>query len=143
MEHKSRHERKKQENMVASQTLKTGGNIRERSAEEIQKTKRERKITSHMLAESDFCKINFYHPALKANFPGNGKLWSVDKFYPYAKGGPLFVDEPRFPYEIKNCEMKLDAFDKHNEKANVHEKVRYLILHNGVDPLNDVEGIAN
>jgi len=53
-----------------------------------------------------FCYINFYYPGGRDHFPENEKLWRVDRYYPNAVGGPLFVDEPRFEYEIQNCKLK-------------------------------------
>ena len=84
-------------------------------------------------AGHEFCKVNYYHPLLKEKFPGNPKMWSVDKYYPYAKGGPLYIDEPNLEYRIVESKRKLEEFKKAG--------VRYLILLRGVEPLNEVEGL--
>lgn len=94
---------------------------------------KERRTQASKISGSDFCKINHYHPLLREKFPGNSKMWSVDKYYPHAKGGPLYIDEPKLDYRIQESKKKLAEF----EKAGV----RYLILKNGVEPLNEVEGL--
>lgn len=90
------------------------------------------------IAGDEFVKINFYHPLLREKFPGNPKMWSVDKCYPMAKGGPLLVDEPKLDYRIQECKRKLAEFEAYNKTAKV--KIRYLILKGGVEPLNELEG---
>ena len=72
------------------------------------------------IAESSFCYLNFTVSQLKDYFPQNRDLFHVDKYYPYAKGGPLFIDTPRFVPEIDLCELKKVAMKE--------LKLRYLAI---------------
>lgn len=74
------------------------------------------------LAGDRFYYRNHYYAGGDAAFPGrdNEKLRRVDKYYPNAQGGPLFIDEPRFPSEIALCEKKKAILES--------QGVRYMIL---------------
>lgn len=58
------------------------------------------------IAGDKFCYLKWYYPEGKKLFPLDHRLHIVSKYYPYAQGGPLFVDEPRTEYEASNCEQK-------------------------------------
>lgn len=126
----------KDKNSKIASTSIPAGTYRERTESEKQAfalRAKETKMSASKIADSTFCKINYYHPLLKKKFPGNSKMWTVDKYYPYAKCGPLFIDEPRLDYRVQESKNKLAEF----EKAGI----KYLILKNGVEPLNEVEGL--
>lgn len=131
---------RKNDNKVASQTFQAANPVRMKTAEEIETIRREKRTSSSTIAGDKFCRINFYHPALQAFFPGDGKRWTVDKFYPYAKGGPLYIDEPRMTYSVRQSEEKIKAFEAYEKKTGI--KTRFLILQNGTEPLNEVEGLS-
>ncbi len=70
----------------------------------------ERKSKALTLAErvsgSNFYYRNWYFPEGKQVFPQHDNLRCVEKYFPFAEGKPLLVDEPRFPYEVDRCEQK-------------------------------------
>lgn len=123
--------RRTKDNKIASKTLVNGGTANVRDKE----IKPERSLTmATKMAGDGFFKVNFYHPELRKKFPGNAKLWHVDKFYPYAKNEAgkyeaLFIDEPRFEYEILRSRQKAEVLEKIG--------VRFMILKNGVELLNE------
>ena len=54
---------------------------------------------------------NYYYAGGRQLFPNNPKLQTVDKYFPYAEGGPLFIDELSYldnanEYAIKTKKMK-------------------------------------
>lgn len=51
------------------------------------------------VAESKFHYRNQFCSELKLSYPMLPAYWHVDKFYPMAEGGPLYVDEPRTDYD--------------------------------------------
>ena len=72
------------------------------------------------VANDGFCHRNFSVPLLREAFPLTNKMWFVDKMYPYAESGPLFVDEPRSLDEKAMCEEK--------RKVLADAKVQYLVI---------------
>lgn len=58
------------------------------------------------VAEDKFHYVNYYVPELKKMYPQHPKLWHVDKYFPNAKCGRLFVDEPQFEYQHEECAQK-------------------------------------
>ena len=42
-------------------------------------------------------------------FPVDPLLRTVDKYFPYAVGGPLYIDEPKSNAEIEQCLKKAEA----------------------------------
>ncbi len=69
-----------------------------------QKTPALRRILE--LSKDAFCKINWYYPGGRENFPTNQKLWTVDRYFPYASGGPLLCDLIALPHKLKEARMK-------------------------------------
>lgn len=49
---------------------------------------------SDALAEDTLCYLNHYYKGGREKFPNDHQLQFVHKYYPYAKGGPLLIDEP-------------------------------------------------
>lgn len=75
---------------------------------------------AQQIADSNFEYVNWIWPEGKDKFPHDFRMWSVDKYFPEAKGGPLLMDTPRFESEITKCHQKASA---------LHELgYRYLIL---------------
>lgn len=70
-------------------------------------------------------------------------MWSVDRLFNVpieGQGGKttnveLFIDEPRLPYKIREAKMKLDVLSKLG--------IRFLILKDGVTPLNQCDGFVD
>jgi hypothetical protein len=56
--------------------------------------------------------INYQIPKGLELFPMDWKMRLVDLFYPYAKGGPLYIDFPVGPAEIEKCKEKRIALNK-------------------------------
>jgi len=78
------------------------------------KTRREKYSVTDELAKDLFNYVNYLVPALQSKFPDNQKLWFVDKCYPYAEGGPLYVDTPYSPQEIDICQLKKEVMRESN-----------------------------
>lgn len=68
---------------------------------------------------------NFRIRDAEKHFPHQPMMRTVEKYYPYAKGGPLLVDEPNTEREVTACQ----------EKAKILKSLgyRYLILQSDVD----------
>lgn len=66
---------------------------------------------------------NWYYPNSRIYFPEHGELRFVEKYYPNAKGGPLYVDEPLFEADITDCYKKLPALKD--------QGLRYVIIKPG------------
>src|SRR5258708_35142220 len=58
------------------------------------------------IAHSRMHWINRTVPALLAAFPLDRKLWHVEFIFPYAKGGPLYIEHAHHPYNIELCRKK-------------------------------------
>lgn len=69
-----------------------------------EKTPALRKILE--LSKDEFCKINWYYPGGREAFPTNQKLWTVDRYFPYARGGALLCDLIALPHKLKEARMK-------------------------------------
>ena len=67
---------------------------------------------SDELAKDNFHYVGYCVQALRSTFPDSQRLWTVDKCYPYAEGGMLFVDQPQMPDEIDLCQIKALAMKK-------------------------------
>lgn len=76
--------------------------------------------TSDQIAESLHYQINWKWPESDKFFPNDPDMRLVDKYYPYAKGGPLLVDEPRGK----------EAVDKAYKKQKVlkAQGLRHLVI---------------
>ena len=61
---------------------------------------------SDRLAGDQFYYLHHYWPGCRAFERDNPRLRIVKKFYPYAEGGELYVDEPVFPFQKLECERK-------------------------------------
>lgn len=49
---------------------------------------------------------NWMWPDAKTFFPHEPEMWFVGSYYPYAKGGPLLLDNPNNPREVAMAEKK-------------------------------------
>lgn len=54
----------------------------------------------------------------------NADLFHIEKVYPFARGGKLYVDSPNFPEEIEICEKKRPIMRELG--------LRYIILKQGM-----------
>jgi hypothetical protein len=72
------------------------------------------------IARSRTCYQNKEPEVLREAFPDKPWLWVVDLYYPNAEGGPLFVDYPHSPYNVKESMQKAVVLKKHN--------IRFLFL---------------
>ena len=63
---------------------------------------------------------NYKYPGADEAFKGMPSMMTCERFYPLAEGGPLFVDEPQFSSDWKDCEKKKEVMAKHGS--------RYLIM---------------
>ena len=61
---------------------------------------------SEELAQSDLFVGKWMFPEARTKFPDEPWMRYVDKYFPYAKGGPLLIDEPRYADDLKKCERK-------------------------------------
>lgn len=63
---------------------------------------------------------NWKIPRAREHFPFDPLMRSVDKYFQFAKGGPLFVDEPKTPADIERCKQKA--------KVAAKEGIRYCYV---------------
>lgn len=91
------------------------------------------KTLAENIAGHHFYHLNYYWPGCKQAFPMNGKLQHVDKFFPFAENGPLFVDEVKAQ---DNRDFKL--------KNEVMKKLghRYIVLKPNMTMLEAYEAMA-
>lgn len=61
------------------------------------------------IAGSEIYSRNLRFKNAEKHFPHQPLMRTCDMFFQFAKGGPLFVDEPTTPVEINECEKKLTA----------------------------------
>lgn len=73
---------------------------------------RDLNTVAEQVSGDKFCHINFMWPGCKNAFPFQPKLWNVDRYFPYAEGGPLFVDEPNRLADIESLKLKQEAMKK-------------------------------
>jgi hypothetical protein len=78
---------------------------------------------SDAIANSDVAIRNWKIPNSNELFPNEFRMQYTDLYYPYADGGPLFIDTPAMPHDIKRCERKLETLKK--------TKVRYTYVASG------------
>lgn len=60
----------------------------------------------HEIAKSKFVIRSFPIPGAKLAFPHEWACRCVDKYYPLAEGGPLFVDMPKLKEDEADCNKK-------------------------------------
>lgn len=65
------------------------------------------RVASHRLYER-----NKHVNALKDAHPHRPYLWTTDLYFPYAKGGPLYIDEPQMKPDVLESEMKTAVMKK-------------------------------
>jgi hypothetical protein len=58
------------------------------------------------VARSSIYTTNWYYPGSQKDFPYHERLKRIDRYFPYAEGGPLLVDEPMDEAELALCERK-------------------------------------
>src|SRR5512135_1405043 len=64
------------------------------------------------VTKSKQCVKNAKFPGCEKEFPTKPLMRTVDKFFPTAVCGPLYLDQPIFPDEEKDCEIKRVAMKK-------------------------------
>ncbi len=95
---------------------------------------------SSKIAESTICNRNWPWKNARIHFIDQPLLRTVDKYYPQAKGGPLYIDEPLTKEEEKLCEIKRPKM--------LQEKLRYIVInkeaseHEVRSQLKGIDGLA-
>lgn len=83
---------------------------------------------SEKVAQSNVCVLNWVFPGAREEFPLEPRMRSVKKYFPYAKGGPLLIDEPQRADEIAQCERRAKILAKLG--------FRYLIIKAGMNEID-------
>ncbi len=78
-----------------------------------------------LLAKDKNKKIKHEWPGARKAFPAQKKFWYVDLFFPYADGGPLFIDQIKTDAHKKELDSKLKTMKKLGH--------RYIQLTSGMD----------
>lgn len=86
------------------------------------------------LAEDRFCYRNWYYPGGKETFPYSREMHVVDRFYPYAAGGPLAFDSVDRDADKTVFEIKREALKKAG--------IRYVMVKPDTDLLEAMEQLA-
>lgn len=68
---------------------------------------------------------NFKFPFADELYPAQPGLRSVDKYFPIAEGGPLYVDIPQHQADLAECKKKAAFFKE--------KKIRYLYISGDTD----------
>lgn len=100
----------------------------------IARRSRQLLTVAEQVANDKFHERNFMWPGGKQSFPFNNKMWTVDKYYPFAENGPLFVDEPSQKEDIGPYTLKREAMKKLGH--------RYLLLTEGMKFHEALEALA-
>lgn len=95
---------------------------------------RDLNTVAEQISGDKYCHINYQWPGAKEAFPFQPKLWNVDRYFPYAEGGPLFADEPNRLGDIESLKLKQAAM-----KALGH---RYLLCTEGLKFEDALEQLA-
>jgi len=89
---------------------------------------------AEQIAQDTLFQRNHIWPGAKTAFPFNQKMQTVDKYFPYAEGGPLFVDQPQRTADFSQFELK--------EKAMKDLGHRYLLIKPGMTLMECQEALA-
>lgn len=116
------------------QEKKERSSAQERKIQAIAKRSRELLTVAEKIAQDKLCQRNHIWPGAKQAFPFNNKMQTVDKYFPYAEGGPLFVDEPTRKDDLEMFKLKEEAM-----KELGH---RYLLLKPGMTEVDALEALA-
>ncbi len=93
------------------------------------------------LSKDEFCKVNWYYPGGRENFSGNQRLWIVDRYFPYAAGGPLLCDLISLPHKLQEARMKKPFLETKGFRY-VAVKVDGTILNLDDETLNESNFLA-
>lgn len=83
---------------------------------------------------------NWRIPNALKHFPTDPILRTVEKYFPYAVGGPIYIDEPTDDVELEQCQKKAIALHE--------EGMRYFIITREMhdmeehDALEQLRGVA-
>jgi len=92
------------------------------------------KSRAERLARDNYCVMNWKWQGSETAFPDEPWLRTVEKYYPNAQGGPLLIDEPLLPEDIKTCERKRPYLEK--------QGYCYVVLEPNVDEFKDQEELT-
>ncbi len=95
------------------------------------------------LAQDKFFYKNHFLPDLKEAFPNHPHMWHVDRYFPYAVKGPLYIDHVLKveQQETKQFAEAMALFDA-KKKFLKEKKRRYLCFKDGMDLLSAKEELA-
>lgn len=113
---------------------KAEASAKEKKIQSIANHSRKFQTIAEEIAQDKFQERNHRWPGAKEAFPFNKILWTVHKFFPYAQGGPLFVDEPTRKEKLDTYKIKQEAMKKLGH--------RYLILTEGMKYHEALEALA-
>lgn len=72
----------------------------------LAESKEELKSVAEKLAQSKVSVRNWKFKEAVQTYPHHPDMRFVDRYFPYAQGGPLLVDEPSDEASTKRCEQK-------------------------------------
>lgn len=108
---------KKEEIKVAAKVLKPAEISSEAKPTEREPRNMEQYLgLAAQVAESTIYCGNWKFKNAEKHFPHDPLLRTVDKFFPYAKGGALFVDEPRSKRDEEHCQRKAKAIHEEGQR---------------------------
>lgn len=83
-----------------------------------------------LAGSKDWVRNHTFHELVE-KVPHEPKLWSVDRYFPQAIGGPLVVEEPVMDYQRALCEKRRPLIEAMG--------MRYLVLLTDMDETQDNE----
>lgn len=86
------------------------------------------------LANDKFHYRNYQYSGGQSKFPHAPDMWVVDKFYPYAEGGPLAIDEANHLQDTNTLMLKKQILQESG--------IRYLCITYGMSELEVMEQLA-
>jgi hypothetical protein len=73
---------------------------------DAQRQNQEFTTLAEKLAHTTICVRNVTVPQFVEAFPGRFMNWCVSQMFPHAKGGPLYVDNAYYEYDVEQCRRK-------------------------------------
>jgi hypothetical protein len=98
---------------------------------ELRNTLRSR---AEKLAGDRICVMNWKFPDADETFPNHPWLRCIRKYFRDAIGGPLAIDEPQLPHEVKRCEERAAVIHKIAKKHGF----RYVMIHPDKTEADDI-----
>ena len=101
---------------------------------EITRPKIKAQTLAEQIAGDKMQHLNYMYPGGSQKWPHQKNMWYVDRFFPFAEGGPLAVDEANFMDDIETMKLKKHVLQERG--------IRYICIAPGMSELEVREQLA-